>query len=147
MNRTGDICSADADSVYVFFFACRLDDADAVCRRVFQRPLEALFSGELRCGDAPTIEAALNAFAQQAAEQTLPDYSGWLQARQEAQTLTETPAEGLIDTAAASAPSRAHRAGPALPTLSLDALRPPAAPRARPRATPIPFAVPLKARE
>ncbi len=88
MNRTGDICSADADSVYVFFFACRLDDADAVCRRVFQRPLEALFSGELRCGDAPTIEAALNAFAQQAAERTLPDYSGWLQAREEASAAT-----------------------------------------------------------
>lgn len=165
MNRTGDICSADADSVYVFFFACRLDDADAVCRRVFQRPLEALFSGELRCGDAPTIEAALNAFAQQAAEHTLPDYSGWLQARQQAESgtatadvtadVSETPAEGTAtapaDAVAASGTSPAARVGRALPPLppldALDALRQPPASRTKPRTAPIPFAVPLKARE
>lgn len=157
MNRTGDICSADADSIYVFFFACRLDDADAVCRRVFQRPLEALFSGELRCGDAPTIEAALNAFAQQAQERALPDYSGWLQAREQA---SATPGDGApVSTMpvsetprAAAGTSSAERATPALPLLSpLDALRPSAsahaASHAKPRTVPTPAAVPLKARE
>ena len=150
MNRTGDICSADADSVYVFFFACRLDDADAVCRRVFQRPLEALFSGELRCGDAPAIEAALNAFSQQAAEQPLPDYSGWLQARQDAETEGQSAAGPQSDAApaVASEASPAPARTPALPALSpLDALRPPASPRAKPRNAPRPFAVPLKARK
>ncbi|MBY4948179.1 cellulose biosynthesis protein BcsE [Cupriavidus respiraculi] len=154
MNRTGDICSADADSVYVFFFACRLDDADAVCRRVFQRPLEALFSGELRCGDTPTIEAALNAFAQQAAEQTLPDYSGWLQARQEAEagkaadTAGGAAADSVADTEAAAGAAPTPRAGAVLPALSmLDALRPPSASLTEPRAAPLPSAVPLKARE
>lgn len=174
MNRTGDICSADADSVYVFFFACRLDDADAVCRRVFQRPLEALFSGELRCGDAPTIEAALNAFAQQAAERALPDYSGWLQAREQAREATmgegaalpatpaatpaamptTAPTAGSASTgpqATASTPP-GDRARPALPLLSpLDALRPSASAHAgsrpKPRTAPAPAAVPLKTRE
>lgn len=158
MNRTGDICSADADSVYVFFFACRLDDADAVCRRVFQRPLEALFAGELRCGDAPTIEAALRAFAQRAAEQTLPDYSGWLQAREQAGEAT--PVEGVAASAmpadetphANASASHVERVKPALPLLSpLDALRPSASPQAaarpKPRSAPTPVAVPLKARD
>lgn len=156
MSRTGDICSADADSVYVFFFACRLDDADAVCRRVFQRPLETLFSGELRCGDAPTIEAALNAFAQQAAARTLPDYSGWLQAREEASaaavaegaTVPAMPAEARPLATALPA----DRVRTALPLLSpLDALRPSASAQAaahpKPRTAPTPAAVPLKARE
>ncbi|ESJ12219.1 peptidase [Cupriavidus sp. HPC(L)] len=169
MNRTGDICSADGDSVYVFFFACRLDDADAVCRRVFQRPLEALFSGELRCGDAPTIEAALNAFAQQAQEQALPDYSGWLQAREQANgqangqandqaaeaEAERSPTSSMPVDEAAPAPAAvpsSGRARPALPLLSpLDVLRPPAsahgASHPKPRTAPTPAAVPLKARE
>lgn len=157
MNRTGDICSADADSVYVFFFACRLDDADAVCRRVFQRPLETLFSGELRCGDGPTIEAALNAFAQQAADRSLPDYSGWLQARKEASAAAVAGATAACLPAAASPNATAaalpeDRARPALPLLSpLDALRPSASAHAasspKPRTAPAPAAVPLKARE
>ncbi|MBO4121086.1 cellulose biosynthesis protein BcsE [Cupriavidus gilardii] len=161
MNRTGDICSADADSVYVFFFACRLDDADAVCRRVFQRPLEALFSGELRCGDAPTIEAALNAFAQQAAAQALPDYSGWLQAREQASEATMEQGAALPAAPAAvpasegpqatASASPVNRARPALPLLSpLDALRPSASAQAgsrpQPRTAPAPAAVPLKTR-
>ncbi|WP_321881061.1 cellulose biosynthesis protein BcsE [Paraburkholderia bannensis] len=76
--RAGDIMTAAGDSLYVFFFACRLGDADAVCQRVFQRPLAELFQGEQRCGDAKSIGALLETLTDEIDAQTPPDYSGWL---------------------------------------------------------------------
>lgn len=78
LRRAGDIMSAAGDSLYVFFFACRLGDADAVLQRVFKRPLAELFQGEQRCGDPNSITALLDALGDEIDAQTPPDYSGWL---------------------------------------------------------------------
>lgn len=139
LSRNGDICSADSDSVYVFFFACRLDDVDAVCRRVFTRPMDTLFLGELRCGDNDSIFAALDAFAADAAERELPDYRAWL--------ATAAPEAGAMPAAAGNGPAVRDGAAPAvLPALVLEQLRAARARRNAPRARPQPNPLPLKSR-
>jgi cellulose biosynthesis protein BcsE len=78
LRRAGDIATAAGDSLYVFFFACRLGDADAVLQRVFKHPLAELFQGEQRCGDPNSINALLEALTDEIEAQTPPDYAGWL---------------------------------------------------------------------
>ena len=78
LRRAGDIVTASGDSLYVFFFACRLSDADAVCQRVFQRPLAELFQGEERYGDGRAITDTLDILAEEIETTPPPDYSGWL---------------------------------------------------------------------
>ncbi|WP_296651482.1 cellulose biosynthesis protein BcsE [Paraburkholderia sp.] len=73
LRRAGDIVTASGDSLYVFFFACRLSDADAVCQRVFARPLAELFEGEQRCGDPQAITALLDALSDEIDDETPPD--------------------------------------------------------------------------
>ncbi len=75
IRRTGDICTASGDSLYVFFFACHVDDAGKALAKVFGRPLAELFRGELRCGDRDSILAALEALEDEIAELPPPDYS------------------------------------------------------------------------
>jgi len=62
----------------VFFFACRMSDADAVCQRVFQRPLAELFQGEERYGDGRSITETLDTLGEEIETTPPPDYSGWL---------------------------------------------------------------------
>lgn len=147
MTRAGDLCSADDDSVYAFFFACRLDDVDAVCRRIFQRPLAGLFRGDLRCGDDESIAMMLRRLENRIAAHPAPDYSGWL-ASHAPSPETAVPATDASDTAVSGADAAdAAPAGdaPAAPDLSglADAL-PQADARAAPRAAPQPFAIPLR---
>ncbi|MEX3694246.1 cellulose biosynthesis protein BcsE [Paraburkholderia sp. BR14312] len=78
LRRAGDIVTASGDSLYVFFFACRMSDADAVCRRVFQRSLAELFQGEERYGDGRAITEALDTLGEEIDTTPPPDYSGWL---------------------------------------------------------------------
>ena len=78
LRRAGDIVTASGDSLYVFFFACRMSDADAVCQRVFQRPLAELFQGEERYGDGRAITEALATLDEEIDATPPPDYSGWL---------------------------------------------------------------------
>lgn len=167
--RAGDILTAAGDSLYVFFFACRLGDADAVCQRVFQRPLAELFQGEQRCGDAKSIGALLETLTDEIDTQTPPDYSGWLalnaplEAPAQAQTPTAAAAADqagepeipvyiaprevpAADTAAAAASTPLPRLSPlpGLPVLADAAHAPPARPPA-PRDEPRRATLPLKA--
>ncbi|RZT41682.1 cellulose biosynthesis protein BcsE [Cupriavidus agavae] len=133
MNRAGDLCTAGSDSLYVFFFACRMDDVDAVCQRVFRRPMADLFQGDLRSGDSESITSVLNGFAAEVATHPPPDYSTWLPAQRDA---SAPPPAGAPDAARAPEPAPA-------PTLPLVAPRR-TAPGAGPRALPDHHPVPLK---
>ncbi|MFX1677222.1 cellulose biosynthesis protein BcsE [Paraburkholderia sp. A2WS-5] len=153
--RAGDIMSAAGDSLYVFFFACRIGDADAVLQRVFKRPLAEFFQGEQRCGDPNSITALLETLTDEIERQTPPDYSGWLALNAPAAPTSAptaaTPGEQQAPTGgeAASAPDTPQTRGllPALPAsmAATDApvewqLRGNEAPRAEPR----PVSLPLK---
>ncbi len=81
LRREGDLVTAVGDSVYVFLFACRLGDADAICQRVFTTPLADLFNGELRSGDQQSITETLDTLTDEIEATTPPDYSGWLAKR------------------------------------------------------------------
>ncbi|HEY1607773.1 MAG TPA: cellulose biosynthesis protein BcsE [Paraburkholderia sp.] len=78
MRRAGDLCTASGDSVYAFFFACRLAEATTVFQRVFKVPAGDLFSGELRCGDYDSIGAMLDTLEREMAEEPPLDYTSWL---------------------------------------------------------------------
>jgi cellulose biosynthesis protein BcsE len=171
VRRAGDIATAAGDSLYLFFFACRLGDADAVLHRVFQRPLAELFQGEQRCGDPNSITVLLDSLTDEIEAQTPPDYSGWLalnapqkpRAPQAPAPAADSP-DGAADAPAASAgaahsgegaaapaaPAAPAPGGP-LPTLAaLDtaALTPAtwqAGGNGAPRAAPRPASLPLKA--
>lgn len=140
VNRAGDIVTASGDSLYVFFFACRLADADAVCRRVFAVPLGELFQGEQRCGDAQSILALLDALTREIEREMPPDYSGWL-AHQQAAVPQTKPAASAGEAQAASVTPGAVENG-LLPELNA-ASAPPGQtatkPRASPRSVPLPF--------
>lgn len=172
LRRAGDIVTAAGDSLYVFLFACRLGDADAVLQRVFKRALAELFQGEQRCGDPKSIGALLETLTDEIEAQTPPDYSGWLalnapdgsnvpQASANGETTaTQTPsgsAAGASANAARSATtptssgttSDTPQTGGLLPTLP--ALAPTAWQSLQadgnevPRAEPRPVSLPLKA--
>jgi len=76
VRRTGDLCTASGDSLYVFFFACHVEYAGQAMEKVFERPLSELFRGELRCGDRETIYSTLDGLAEEIAELPPPDYTG-----------------------------------------------------------------------
>jgi cellulose biosynthesis protein BcsE len=76
IRRTGDLCTASGDSLYLFFFACHVENAGKAMEKVFERPLVELFRGELRCGDRETIYSTLDELAQEIAEVPPPDYTG-----------------------------------------------------------------------
>ena len=134
MSRVGDICTVGSDSLYAFFFACRMNDMDAVCKRVFQRPLVDLFAGELRCGDQDSITALLETLETDVAGRSLPDYRGWLALHLDAPAAAAT-------TLALSGEVQAMNALP-----RSDAHPPSPGRCASPRQLPRPRAVPLKPR-
>ncbi|WP_114238240.1 cellulose biosynthesis protein BcsE [Dyella sp. C9] len=80
MRRSGDLCTASGDSVYVFFFACHVEDAGKACQRAFKLPLGELFQGELRCGDRTSIMDLLASIEQEISQLPAPDYSGYVDA-------------------------------------------------------------------
>ncbi|SDC45625.1 cellulose biosynthesis protein BcsE [Paraburkholderia lycopersici] len=150
LRRAGDIVTASGDSLYVFFFACRLSDADAVCQRVFQRPLAELFQGEERYGDGRTITDALDALADEIETTPPPDYSGWLAINAEQPAAAPGRANGPTaqpvaavpdapDTPAGSPEPAAPIAGGLLPALETAARHDSAKPRAAPRRAPLPL--------
>lgn len=112
MSRAGDLCTAGSDSLYAFFFACRMDDVDAVCQRVFQRPMADMFQGDLRSGDNESISAVLARFEAEIAQYPTPDYSTWLPP-QPAHTAKDAQAEGDGEMAPGPAPQLAPGPAPA----------------------------------
>ncbi|CAG2156294.1 hypothetical protein LMG19282_05176 [Cupriavidus campinensis] len=150
MNRAGDLCTAGSDSLYAFFFACRMDDVDAVCRRVFQRPLAELFHGDVRNGDLESIGATLGRFEAEIAEVPPPDYSSWLARQQEAPRPAPAPTSDMPDTpdmpdttAALVAHGSVHDGANAPPVAQIPTLPLRDTPPAQPRAMPQPHPVPL----
>ncbi len=150
MNRAGDLCTAGSDSLYAFFFACRMDDVDAVCRRVFQRPLAELFHGDVRNGDLESIGATLGRFEAEIAEVPPPDYSSWLARQQEAPRPAPAPTSDMPDmpdmpdtTAALVAHGSVHDGANAPPVAQIHTLPLRDTPPAQPRAMPQPHPVPL----
>lgn len=152
LRRAGDIVTASGDSLYVFFFACRLSDADAVCQRVFQRPLAELFQGEERYGDARSITDTLDTLGEEIETAPPPDYSGWLaiHAPQPAapaavQASAQTAPRAAASPTAATAPQEGVE--PAAAPVSgglLPALAPTARDNAKPRDVPRRAPLPLK---
>ncbi|WP_137927859.1 cellulose biosynthesis protein BcsE [Cupriavidus sp. 2SB] len=132
MSRAGDLCTAGADSLYAFFFACRMDDVDAVCQRVFRKPMADLFQGDLRSGDAESITAVLTRFDAEVAEYPPPDYSTWLPAQRDSHPPAQP--ETSRDTVIVDAPAPA----------TLPLVTPRRATQGAARALPEHYPVPLK---
>ncbi|WP_423192160.1 cellulose biosynthesis protein BcsE [Cupriavidus sp. H18C2] len=150
MSRAGDLCTAGSDSLYAFFFACRLDDVDAVCQRVFQRPMADLFQGDLRSGDNESITAELARLEAEIAAYPPPDYGNWLPAQPAGPTSPATADAAAADLPpmppmpeGAPEPEPQPEPEPAAVSLPLVPPRRPG-PGAAPRTLPAPHPVPLK---
>jgi cellulose biosynthesis protein BcsE len=161
LRRAGDIVTASGDSLYVFFFACRLSDADAVLLRVFKRPLAELFQGEERYGDGRAITDMLDTLDDEIDATPPPDYSGWLALNAEqpsapasvaahangqtVPTAAGSPATSTAPAAPVTPPEPAApgvvaaASGGLLPALNAVALNDSAKPRAVPRRAPLPL--------
>lgn len=135
MRRPGDLCTACGDSLYTFFFACRLAEVTSVFQRVFRLPAGDLFSGELRCGDYTSISDMLDTLDREMTDEPPLDYTGWLAQHRPAQQ-TET-AGNTVDAADPRATVAPETAAPALPE---DAMTGPAEPVTQSGATGLPRA-------
>ncbi|WP_374350572.1 cellulose biosynthesis protein BcsE [Chitinimonas sp.] len=78
--RPGDVATCDADSVYLFLFACREPDAEETLARLFAMPVAELFAGQLRWHDSFGIERAITELAEQQEQTPAPDLSSYLPA-------------------------------------------------------------------
>lgn len=147
MRRTGDLCSASGDSVYVFFFACHVDDAAKAIGKVFERPLAELFRGELRCADRDSIIAALETLEDEIAELPPPDYSSLVESAPLAAASANgvvAGAEGRAATESSDAPSTGSSGIPLWDLADAEEKGAEASAAVRP---PRPTALPLKAGE
>ncbi|WP_430390037.1 cellulose biosynthesis protein BcsE [Dyella sp. 20L07] len=102
MRRSGDLCTASGDSLYVFFFACHADDAGKASSKVFGRPLAELFRGELRCGDRDSILSALEVLEDEIAELPPPDYSSLVEPMQVAASAVDEVVADVTSAASAT---------------------------------------------
>jgi len=75
LRRAGDICTADHDYLYLFFFACRVSDADAVLQRIFGTDLGRFFEGEVRYIDNIDFVEQLSKLKGNHVLRAAPDYS------------------------------------------------------------------------
>ncbi|SMG56391.1 cellulose biosynthesis protein BcsE [Paraburkholderia susongensis] len=143
MGRAGDLCTACGDSVYTFFFSCRLADVTTVFQRVFQLPPGDLFRGEVRCGDYDSIMSMLETLEREITHEPPLDYTQWLAQQRRpvapAATAAGAPASGGL------APVSGDGGGAAS---AATAHEPEAAPvnAAMPRAAPTPANLPFKTR-
>lgn len=134
IRRAGDLCTASGDSLFVFFFACHVDNAGKAMERAFAVPLADLFRGELRCGDRESIDGALNELEDEIAELPPPDYTGLIE-----------PVDPMAPMATDEASVAVERAMPVdLPILGTAPL--PGVQVNAPRRTAQPASLPLKAR-
>ncbi|WP_199100232.1 cellulose biosynthesis protein BcsE [Dyella sp. ASV21] len=143
MRRAGDLCTASGDSLYLFFFACHVDDASVAIAKVFERPLSELFRGELRCGDRDSILGMLDTLDEEIAELPPPDYSSLVETAQPVASVVN-PAEPVepVEEPATLAPDT-----DVLPRLGLaDVMATPSSEAAALRRPPRAATLPLKAR-
>jgi cellulose biosynthesis protein BcsE len=78
VKRAGDLCTADAASVYVFLYACRENDVDTTLERLFTLPIGELFTSDDRLLAPRAIEDVLRDIDQRHASDRFPDLSGEL---------------------------------------------------------------------
>ncbi|EEA00050.1 cellulose biosynthesis protein BcsE [Burkholderia sp. H160] len=147
MGRAGDLCTACGDSLYTFFFSCRLADVSAVFQRVFQLPPGDLFRGEVRCGDYDSIMTLLETLEREMTSEPPLDYTQWLaQHSGSARGSAGSEATSASTAAADETTLSAHAGGATAPAFG--EFEPDAAPSstAIPRAVPTPAILPFKAR-
>jgi cellulose biosynthesis protein BcsE len=102
LKRDGDICSADANGLYLFLFGCRISDADAVMLRIFGENAGRFFENDVRYIDnidfLEQVEILKNNYARYAA----PDYSDALAVQQpQQQQQSQAPMPPAQDAVAA----------------------------------------------
>ncbi|MBV1777014.1 cellulose biosynthesis protein BcsE [Burkholderiaceae bacterium DAT-1] len=73
--RPGDIATADANSIYVFLFACRDINAEAALKRMFREPVNDLFEGQVRWQSSDGILGTLSDLYRRIERSPVPDYS------------------------------------------------------------------------
>lgn len=140
MRRAGDVCTASGDSLYLFFFACHVDDASIAIGKVFERPLSELFRGELRCGDRESILGMLETLEEEISEMPPADYSSLVQPAQ-----AVVPAAKLVESEPESVLAESAQAE-LLPQLDLADMRAGAVDNVAVRPPPRRTALPLKVR-
>lgn len=72
--RPGDVCTADAQSVYLFLDACAPPDVDAALQRIMRRPVAQWSSGQLRFVGFDAMRAELTDLERRHAETPFPDH-------------------------------------------------------------------------
>lgn len=78
IKRAGDLCGADAASVYLFLYACRENDVDATLKRLFTLPIGELFTSDDRLLSPRAIEDALRDYDSRGASGRFPELTGEL---------------------------------------------------------------------
>lgn len=144
LRRAGDICTADHSYVYLFLFACRVSDADAVLQRIFGADLGLFFEDEVRYIDDIDFVEQLNRLKGNDVLRAAPDYSDAVAAHQAAATAMPAQAPlrvpvAQIPTILRSDPSGSESPMPAGELQMRPALRPRKEkwPRAEPSEMPI----------
>jgi len=79
MRRSGDLFTADEDSVYVFLSACEEQDISATLDRVFRLPVSVIFSDQTCFLSTVDIAGALAEFNRRASEKHYEDFSSSLE--------------------------------------------------------------------
>lgn len=113
--RYGDLMTADQHSVWLFLFACREIDVDDTLPRLFNMPLNNLFSSQTSYAQLPGIADQLSILTAQDLAHPLPDYGQLMQQQERRRTTrTETaraeppaPAMPVHESPVFSAPSAA----------------------------------------
>lgn len=98
VSRDGDLFTASRSAVYVFLFACREPDIASALERLFDVPVEQLFTAQSTDGSVSGMLALLEGL-DNAARQGLSDYSSLL-----TPSAPSTPAEPAAPDAPAVAP-------------------------------------------
>lgn len=73
--RSGDLCTADRQSAYLFLFGCRPSDADAALNHMFRMAIGEVAEADVRSHDAESILLALAQLTGQPGFAALPDLS------------------------------------------------------------------------
>jgi cellulose biosynthesis protein BcsE len=115
MRRSGDLFTADKESVYIFLSACEEQDISATLDRVFRLPVSVIFSDQTRFLTTLDIAAALAEFNRRAIEKHYADFTSALE------SLYSADEHRISSAVAATAPtqSASRRAFTAVPHVLL----------------------------
>lgn len=102
MQRPGDLCTADDESLYVFLFSCEEQHVSLTLGHLFQLPVSVLFSAEVRYLSPEDIADALHEFNRRAAEAHYENWTAALSEQSQANALAVSSAQvaALVQTSA-----------------------------------------------